>query len=312
MKLCTRRMKQLKAILLLCFAYITVFLFRRDLLKRDIWLIGEKQSEARDNGYHFFKYLCREHKDVNAVYVITKGSYDLAKVEPLGEVVFYNSFRHLCYFVSAKCRICSQVYGVQPYAKELPGKIAKHFVCPDQKHIFIGHGIKKDNMPFYDYKRTGVSIMTCGTKMEYDYFKQLHNYPNDRIALTGLCRFDALHSNDAKEKIILVMPTFRSWLRTDDSRKEIASERELAEFKKSNYYKEYIGLLKNEHLNRTANDNGYKIIFYLHYTFQPYSVLFEKELEGSSVIVAKRNEYDVQDLLIKSSILITDYSSVFF
>ena len=36
------------------------------------------------------------------------------------------------------------------------------------------------------------------------------------------------------------------------------------------------------------------------------------EIQNNSIIIAHKDDYDVQDLLIRSSVLVTDYSSVFF
>ena len=60
------------------------------LYKKDIWLICEKITEARDNGYHFFKYVKENHPEVNAYYVIAKGSPDSEKVNHYGNIVAAN------------------------------------------------------------------------------------------------------------------------------------------------------------------------------------------------------------------------------
>ena len=312
MKLLLRRIKQLKVIILLCCAHMTVFLFHRDYLMRDIWLIGEKTSEARDNGYHFFRYLCTKHPEVTAVYAIAQNAPDAKKVKALGETVDYDSFRHLCYYVAAKFRICGQAYGVQPFVGIVPDRRLRQFCRKGQKSIFIGHGIKNNCLPTYDYRLEGYDLLTTGAKPEYTYIKETFHYPDEKIAFTGLCRYDALHGFQT-EKVVLVMPTFRTWLRTDDSTKERASEQEARRFLQSDYFNYYVRLLSDTELSQALKANGYKLLFYLHYTFQPFRFLFEEKLEGmESVVIAGRDEYDVQDLLKRASLMITDYSSVFF
>ena len=52
------------------------------------------------------------------------------------------------------------------------------------------------------------------------------------------------------------------------------------------------------------------LIFYLHHEMQGYIDLFNSKSE--KIIIAKEKEYDVQQLLKESQILVTDYSSIAF
>jgi CDP-glycerol glycerophosphotransferase (TagB/SpsB family) len=296
--------------MLLAFIYVNVI--NRKILKKNFWIISEKQTEARDNGYHLFKYIVSNKLRMNVAYVISKSSKEKYKVEKLGEVINYDSFKHQCYYIAAKCRICGQAYGVQPYVGVISNQRLRVFCRKDQKHIHIRHGIAKDYMPeAHDYKFNGYDLFICGAKKEYEYIKSTYEYPDDKIALTGFCRFDEL-LNFKKENIILIMPTFRTWLKVDDSRKENANEIEAKTFVSSNYYKKYLELLTNPILENILIDNKYKIVFYLHYTFQPYSYLFKSVINNDNIIIADRYNYDVQNLLKRASLLITDYSSIYF
>lgn len=58
------------------------------------WLISERGTDARDNGFCFYRYLRGEHPEIRAVYVITRDSPDRPKVSALGEWVEFGSFRH--------------------------------------------------------------------------------------------------------------------------------------------------------------------------------------------------------------------------
>ncbi len=282
------------------------------LKRKNIWIFSEKKTEARDNGYHFFKFIRQNHPEINAVYVITKNSSDRSKVENLGRVINYDSFLHCIYYFSAKERVCSQIHGVRPY-EEYAGLTKLYFYRrKDQKHINLKHGISKDFRPdAFDFNKVAFDLYIAGAKPEYDAIKEQFHYPDKNIALTGFCRFDALHNLPAPEKTILIMPTFRYWLRTSDSSKSEASEGEMKRFIESNYFNAYRDLLTDGSLLDKVKENGYKILFYLHYTFQPYVKAFEP-FANDVVTVCKRGEYDVQKLLTSSSMLITDYSSVFF
>ena len=51
---------------------------------RGIWLVGERGTDARDNGYWFYRYLRTQHPELRAYYVITADSPDAAKITALG------------------------------------------------------------------------------------------------------------------------------------------------------------------------------------------------------------------------------------
>lgn len=292
-------------------AQIYVCVFGRRYLKQDIWIIGEKKMEARDNGYHFYKFLRTEHPEINSYYVIKRKSADVDKVNVLGPVIEFDSFKHCIYYAAAKVRACSQTHGVQPY-EDIPGIRRLHlYKRKDQRHINLKHGISKDFLPSFDFRKVGFDLYIAGAKPEYDAIKEQFNYPDKNIALTGFCRFDALYDLPRPEKTILIMPTFRSWLRTSDSSKSEASGQEMKKFLESEYYEAYKELLTNQPLLDKVKERGFKILFYLHYTFQPYVNAFSP-FASDIVTVCRRSKYDVQKLLTSSCMLITDYSSVFF
>ena len=68
------------------------------LFHRNVWLVCERESDARDNGYWFFKYLCEIHQEVEAVYAIDRESPDYMKVASLGKTVQFGSFKHWLYY----------------------------------------------------------------------------------------------------------------------------------------------------------------------------------------------------------------------
>lgn len=306
----SKRIKDIISLIKLFVAYVCS-LFLINLRKKEIWLIMEKPIEARDNGYHLFKYLRTEHPEINAYFVISKNSVDLHKVEKYDNIIYHNSFKHFLYYTSALINIGSQPYGASPKRSIFLHKFSC-FRRKDQKTIFIQHGIIINELPHsLDYDKTHFNLITATAKREYDFVKRIHGYPDDNIKLLGLCRFDNLYNkeNDIKKQI-LIMPTFRSWLVAKD-RTNYATEAELEKFKESDYYKAYYNVLSDKKFIDILEKYGYKVVFYPHYSAQSYIKSF-KELENENIIIADRKEYDVQQLLIESSILVTDFSSIFF
>lgn len=289
-------------------AFLYVRLNKSLLYSKEIWLIQEKHTEARDNGYFLFRYIRENHPEINAFYSITDDSPDRFKVDVLGNTISADSFMHYVYYLAAKYSIGSQPFGACPYPTDWNKKLGC-FRRRDQKVVFLQHGVIKDNLPGLNYKKTHFDLFICSAVPEHLYVCNELNYPSEKVGLLGLCRFDNLN-NRKKNKSILIMPTFRKWLVAKD-RENDADKSDCERFKNSSFYKYYSNLLSNTMLLHEAMQEGYKIYFYLHYSFQSFTKEF-LEYANDTVIIADRFHYDVQQLLIDNSILITDYSSVFF
>ena len=80
----------------------------------DVWLIGERGREARDNGYHFFAYMVEEHSDINSWYVADPSLPDYERVQKLGNTVVYRSWKHYMLCAVAKVRISTHIMGFTP------------------------------------------------------------------------------------------------------------------------------------------------------------------------------------------------------
>lgn len=289
-------------------AFIYVQFNRQRLYRMDIWLVQEKHTEARDNGYHLFKYLRTVHPEIKAFYSITRNSADRRKVEPYGNIIDADTIKHYVYYLSAKYSIGSQKWGACPYPTDWVNRF--HFLCrKDQKIIFLQHGITKDAVPGLDFYRTNFDLFICAGKPEYQHILQNLHYPESNAKLVGFCRFDNLNI-DKKGKQILIMPTFRQWLAAEDREKDATAE-ECTKFMQSDFYANYAGLLLDLALLETARKNHYWIVFYLHYSLQSFTKTFAKY--GNDVVtIADRQHYDVQQLMLESAVMVTDFSSVFF
>lgn len=296
-------------------AFILSKTIYRILYKQNIWLIGEKKTEARDNAYHFFKYVRENHPEINAYFVITKDSADLNKIKKYGNIIYCYSMKHYIYFLTAKNNINSQLpisNSAFPFWYKLV-KIFPFLLNKSQNCVFLQHGITKDEMShIWDYDKSKISIFTCSAERERDFIVQTYGYPKENALLLGLCRYDNLHNKEnILKKQIVVMPTFRNWLVASDVTKE-AKIKENEIFSKSLFYKTYIDLMNSEKLTKLLISFDYELVFYPHYSLQSYINLFREDVHNNRIIIADRFHYDVQDLLICSSILITDFSSVFF
>lgn len=281
----------------------------RNLKINDIWLICEKPNEARDNGYYFFKYCVEQKKRNNVFYVIDKDSYDLTNISfGKDQIIYTNSFKHCCYYFKAQKLISSQALPF-PFSEKLCKSL---FRVKDQKYYWLQHGITKDklNHKDMDYQYKEYSLVCCASDREVEFFKQEFGYNDDNAKCTGFCRFDGLIDESDNFNQILIMPTFRKWLAPNDINGR-PNEKEKMNFLESSFYFNYTQLLTNKKLLTFLKQNKMKVVFYLHYAFQSYADLF-KSIANEYIIIAAKKDYDVQELMKRSNIMVTDYSSVFF
>lgn len=281
------RLKQLK---------ICIFLFLFKLfsffIRSDHWIICERGTDARDNGYSFYKYMKEKHPEQKVYYLITKDSADYNKVKC--DAVAFNSVKSFWKIISAKKIISSHYATVLPlYAI----KIFNLFRLYD-KFYFLQHGVIKDDLKLLYAERAPMKLFVCGGKPEYEDVVANYGHPEGVVKYTGLARFDSLHINCQIQKQILVMPTWRSFIQS----RELLLE--------SSYYANWQKLLKNKQLDDVLRKQGIKLVFYVHYEMQKYIDAFQSE--SDNIIIARFEDYDVQQLLRESALLVTDYSSVFF
>lgn len=265
--------------------------------KKHVWLVCERGNDARDNGYHMFRYLRREHPEIDAWYIITRDSADLPKLSGLGNVVFSGTMRHWLVYISAEKILTA----FEPHFCPSPSYSFYQYVRKKnrQKIAFLQHGVIGNDLPLYHQERSGFQLFFCGAKPEYDFVSSAFHYTHGEVRYTGLARFDALHDFTVKRQI-LIMPTYRKWLR-DDTEAEVAQ---------SEYVRRWQAVLRNPRLAEMAEAQGFSVVFYPHQLMQRYVSLFTSP--SKSILIADARHYDVQPLLMESSLLITDYSSVHF
>ncbi len=273
------------------------------IFRRDLWLICDNKNEARDNAWWLFRYIRENHPEQDAVYAISKKSFDYEKVAALGKTVNYGSLAHWILYLSAKKNISSQKGG-KPNAA-VCNVLEVNRVLKNTR-IFLQHGIIKDDMPWLYYKNTGMRMFVCSTEREWKYVSEKYGYPDGWVKKLGICRLDGLHNFSVKLKQVLLMPTWRSWIATPTSASYDIED--VSDFTETEYYKSWSAFLCSERLEKILEENDLHMIFYPHRDMQPFLSYFS--VKSKRITVAKWPEYDVQTLLKESAYLITDYSSI--
>lgn len=289
------RRVDIKAVMLFSLAWPIAIIKKR--IQPEIWLLSERKGEARDNGYWMFRYIKEKHPKQKTYYVIEKNSEDRKKIEKYGSVIDFGSFSHYVNYLAATKHVSAHVDSDSPNSR-VSNFLETHGMLKN-KRVFLQHGITKDKISFGYYNVSRADLFVCAARPEYEFCKKEFGYPSGAVQLLGFARFDGLGVKPPKRQILL-MPTWRAWL------SNIRNE----DFKKSDYYKQYVALLNDEKLYEILDKYDTDLVFFPHSDMQKYIHLFENK--NNRIIIASAQKEDVQQLLNESQILITDYSSVAF
>ncbi|OZU88371.1 hypothetical protein CIL03_12025 [Virgibacillus indicus] len=263
---------------------------------KETWLVGERIYKAQDTGYAFFKHMRTKYPEKNVYYVIDKASPERENVKEYGNVIDYQSKEHIWKTIIAKKVISSHH---PDYLYPIRTQTFKRKVKADK--VFLQHGIMGTKNMIANYGKKAPGFDTDLFMVSSDFEKEMivndFGYDPNDVFVTGLSRFDTLFKEDVmKKRQILIIPTWRDWIVTDDA------------FFESEYYIRYKELINNKYLHDLSNKNNFEIIFCLHPNMQRFSKYFEND----SVTIINQGEVDVQHLIKESVLMVTDYSSVGF
>lgn len=292
------RTHQLKAIVSIIIGWILAKCIQKE---KDLWLLCERGTDAQDNGFWMFQYIKEKHPEINAKYLISSTSSDKERLcKWKDDLVEYGSIKHSLLIWQAEYIICTHIYGYFPKSIRHQRRL-RHFFEKKGKAfiIWLQHGIIKNDHPSCHYGKVSMDIFICGALPEYNFIHSTFGHPEGVVQYTGLARFDGLHNVKTNKQQILIMPTWRAWLKKGG-------------VEGSEFLETYKALLLNERLHQILEENQLQVVFYPHYELQPYISEFSKADLPANIIIADKEHFNVQQLLKESALLITDYSSVFF
>ena len=279
----------------------------RPFLRKPIWLVSDRMQSAGDNGEALFRYLAAQNlKDVSLWFAVSKMYPAYAELKKLGHVVNAKSYWHKLLFLLSEFNISSQAdddiitqfsHYDQPY-RDIQNRI---------RFVFLQHGVIKDDLSEWlnRYNRNCAAFVTSA-KAEADSIRDCaYFYPESRIWLTGLPRFDRLYHNE--QRCVTIMPTWRhAWVAYSDSKTGV---RELREgFEEGEFYRFYNALLNDRRLIDAAKTCGYTLRFLPHPLLQPHMHLFTQ----NPAVTFLPADTAYRDVFAESDLILTDYSSVVF
>ncbi|HEB9356650.1 TPA: CDP-glycerol glycerophosphotransferase family protein, partial [Campylobacter coli] len=275
---------------------------KQRLKNSNLWLFADMSWRADDNAEHLYRYVMRNHPKQKIAFILSKKSIDYLRLKKEGfKLVDPKSF-YFKYLIYKADKIISS--HVDRYIfNALGGDTLK-----TKDFIFLQHGVIKDDLSRWLNQRK-IDIFITSTKAEYDSIVGDFNhykFSTKEVVLTGLARWDALIKNNIlNTKQILIMPTWREYL--SGKVQKYGARARNPEFVKSLYFQKWQEFLCSKELEKLAVQCGYSIVFIPH----PQVRIYLEDFNLSSYIITSYKG-SIQELFCRSSLMITDYSSVAF
>lgn len=276
--------------------------------RKPIWLVSDRIDKADDNGEAFFAYLSAKQGPKPDVYFVISGkSPDYERLKKIGKVIDRDSKEYLKLFLKADVIVSAhaEAYITNPF--DLPYSRAMRDLIRSKPFIFLQHGVIKDDISGWLNKyNKNISMFVTTTRPEYqsvldcDYF-----YTEHEVAMTGLPRYDRLHSDP--KKVITIMPTWRASL-VSDIDGHTGQRTLIPGFHESIFYKMYEALFSDEVFLSKVEELGYKVRVLMH----PNMDVAVSEFEISDKINMMSYDTPYRDIFTESDLIVTDYSSVAF
>lgn len=270
---------------------------------QNYWLVFEKMSGfAQDNAYYFFKYCLDNKKKKKIFFLIKKDSTDANKMRKYKKnVVYFMSIKHLLLIQACKLIISSEAKGHGYIWRSSKGIYSR--ILNQKKQVFLQHGVlglKKIGDSFISSTSSAnrVELFVASTEYERLLIMNDFGYRSTEVVLSGLPRWDYLIDKSNNYHEILCIPTFRNWLEEVDE----------TQFENSNYYKEYQSLLNSKELELFLEHNDFTFIFCTHPKNNNYIHLFNTN--NKRIKIVSSNSIQINELIMRASLLITDYSSI--
>ncbi len=296
--------KDVASLMLLILAWLPGKVWK--VFNDQIWVVSEYEYLARDNGYWFYKFIRENHPDITAYYPITKSCMDYEKVHQLGNAIEFASFKHYMLFWAAQKQFTSSKNA------GFPSRICEDLVQWNFhrfEYILLNHGITRGKSPVVDPTKTNFDYICTCSDLDKKIIVEDNGQDPEIVVTTGFARHDNLQvGNHTLTNSIIIMPTWRSWLNAKYARNSKQLDEYTKDFLQSQYYLAYMELLNDESFLNWIEEKQIDVYFYLHDNAQYFRKYYSSP--SKRVHIEGINSADIQQLLIKGDLLITDYSSV--
>ena len=295
-------------------ARITRFLANHSAYGRkfaDAWSLMDRDRQAQDNAEHLYRWILRNHPEQNAWFIIHRNSPDWVRLKNEGfRLVAHGTRQHRALLLRTSRLISSHVdsYVVNPLD-------TRYYGSPTWQFVFLQHGVTKDDISRWLNGKPIRRIIST-SRAEHTGFVGRHTpytFTEREVRLTGFPRHDALleksqsRGSERKDSIV-IMPTWREYLFGPPSGK--GTHRELrTDFDDSVYAKAWNGYLRSSDLERLAREHDLEVLFVPHPNLESH--IDSSQLPSGSRVI-RYSDGDIQDVIARARVLVTDYSSLAF
>ncbi|MDO5859576.1 CDP-glycerol glycerophosphotransferase family protein [Methanobrevibacter sp.] len=291
----TSRRPQFMYSIFIRFWYLLAYPFLRN---KRIWLFSDRPTHADDNAKHLFQYAIEQDDGIDKYFVVQRDVPDYKDMKKISKnVLAFKSLKNKIYYLYAEKIIVSHIIDKFAHPLAYRNKVLYSGLANSDKY-FLQHGvIEGDLSDRLSKPMRNLSMFLTSADLERKSIVENHCYNFDphRVPALGLPRFDTL-TNENVEKQILLIPTWRSYIKGEES------------LLTSEYYLKLKNILNDERLLDKMRKTGYRLVFKLHPEMYPYAEYFENDHD--EVVISTGEHY--QDFFNKSSLMITDYSTVAF
>ena len=268
-----------------------IALYKEDVISNQrVWLTGIQYDRYENNCKVLYEYLLSQGE--NVYWVLDKKNKDeMLRYIPEDRMLFRGTIKNYIYAINSKVA----AYSASDF-DVAPGlyKLFKTKACI----VNINHGYDaiKDLGSNY-YRTIPADLILCASEDEAKVKVQSFSGDKEKMRVTGYARCDQYeirNSNEIKE--IMIMPTWRPWY--------LVEERD---YRKTPLYINYKTMLEKF---VDCLDENVSISFVLHPRLADY--FSQEEIYTDPHIHYVFDKHRISELLIKSDLLITDYSSISF
>jgi CDP-glycerol glycerophosphotransferase (TagB/SpsB family) len=276
---------------------------------RRAWVLIDRGSSAQDNAEAFYRHLRRHRPEVNAWFALSRTSPDWGRLEREGfRLVEYDSVDYACALRNATYLISSQAddYLVRP---------RQAFYGPRKwKFVFLQHGVIHNDISRW-LNGKPVRVMVTTTEAEHRSVvadETPYLLSEKEVERTGLPRHDRLLARAralpaGHRRSLLVTPTWRDYLLEPERN---GGQRELAvDLATTRFLDGWRDLLSSPDLARLIERDGLDLVFMVHPHLQPH---LDAGMLPDHVRTVTLADVDIQDLIARARVLVTDYSSIAF
>ncbi|HEY4189477.1 MAG TPA: CDP-glycerol glycerophosphotransferase family protein, partial [Candidatus Limnocylindrales bacterium] len=280
---------------------------------RDAWVVMDRIHDADDNGERLFEHLTAKRPDINAWFVLQRGTADWARLRKAGvrRMVGYGSRDYRALMLHATWLVTSDAERAVMQPKSLDRVLDR----PTWHIAFLQHGVIKDDLSAWLNTRE-IDLFVTSTAAELASIADdgtAYRFTTKEASETGLPRFDRLLAKgaavpEAERTLVIVAPTWRRGLTSaaeDDTGRRVL----LDVYWGSPYERAWSAVLRSPEVADALARRGWRLGFMPHPTVQPALARMDLPAHVQPLSFTGAN---VQDLYARCALLVTDYSSVAF